>query len=100
MWDKKIAHINMQRKQTIKEHLENVAEMAADFCSDYKIENLDVQNYAYQTGLAHDIGKYSNVFQKKIRGNHEIMTDHSTAGAREMKELRMPAGAFAVAGHH
>ena len=48
MWDKKIAHINMQRKQTIKEHLENVAEMAADFCSDYKIENLDVQNYAYQ----------------------------------------------------
>ena len=28
------------------------------------------------------------------------MTDHSTAGAREMKELRMPAGAFAVAGHH
>lgn len=100
MWDKKIAHINMQREQTIKEHLENVAEMAADFCSDYRIENLDVQNYAYQTGLAHDIGKYSNVFQKKIRGNHEIMTDHSTAGAREMKELRMPAGAFAVAGHH
>ncbi len=100
MRDEKIAHINMQKEQTIKEHLENVAERAADFCVDYRIENLDVQDYAYQTGLAHDIGKYSDVFQKKIRGNHEIMTDHSTAGAKEMTKLRMPAGAFAVAGHH
>ncbi|MCI9079385.1 MAG: CRISPR-associated helicase Cas3' [Lachnospiraceae bacterium] len=100
MDNKKIAHINIQKEQTIKEHLENVAKLAAGFCEDYKIENLDAQDYAYQTGLVHDIGKYSSAFQQKIRGRHEIMTDHSTAGAREMQKLRMPAGAFAVAGHH
>lgn len=97
---KNIAHISMQQEQTLKEHLEDVAELASGFCADYRIENLDVQEYAYQTGLAHDIGKYSEMFQKKIRGKHEIITDHSTAGAKEMTKLRMPAGAFAVAGHH
>lgn len=97
---KKVAHIDKLREQTIKEHLENVAKLASGFCENYKIKDLDVQDYVYQVGMAHDIGKYSDVFQQKIRGKHEIMTDHSTAGAKEMQKRRMPAGAFAVAGHH
>ncbi len=97
---KKVAHINKLQEQTIQEHLENVAKLASGFCKNYKIKDLDVQDYAYQAGMAHDIGKYSDVFQQKIRGKHEIMTDHSTAGAKEMQKRRMPAGAFAVAGHH
>lgn len=101
----KIAHINelneqVTCEQTVKEHLENVAAKASDFCKYYKINCLDVQDYAYQTGLAHDIGKYSDLFQKKIRGNHEIKADHSTAGAKELQKRKMAAGAFAVAGHH
>lgn len=75
MGHRKIAHINMQREQTIKEHLENVAKKAADFCADYRIENLDVQDYAYQTGLAHDIGKYSDAFQKRIRKKRVLQPD-------------------------
>lgn len=85
----KIAHItklNVQLidEQIIKEHFENVAIKALDFYKYYKIKSLDVKDYAYQAGLAHDIGKYSDLFQKKIRGSYEIKTDHSTAGAKEM----------------
>lgn len=97
MENKKVAHI---REQTIQEHLENVAKLASGFCKHYKIKDLNVQEYAYQVGIAHDIGKYSDTFQQKIRGKYKIMTDHSTAGAREMQKCRMPAGAFAIAGHH
>lgn len=97
---KKIAHINESKEQTIQEHLENVAKRASEFCAHYKIEGLNVQDYAYQVGMAHDIGKYSDAFQQRIRGHKEIITDHSTAGAKELQKRRMPAGAFAVAGHH
>lgn len=97
---KKIAHINVGREQSVYEHLENVAKQTAEFCEEYNITSTDVQAYAYEVGLVHDLGKYSEAFQNKIRGNLDISVDHSTAGARELVKLRMMAGAFAVAGHH
>lgn len=96
----KIAHKNENGEQTVKEHLENVAKLAAEFCADYQIPNIDVKKYAYETGLAHDIGKYSDKFQKKIKEELQISVDHTTAGARELQKLKMPAASFAVAGHH
>lgn len=96
----KIAHIQENREQSIKEHLHNVARMAADFCVDYDIPGLDASMYAYEVGLAHDIGKYADEFQRKIKNNLNISIDHSTAGAKEMQKLGMPAAAFAIAGHH
>ncbi len=97
---KKIAHLDAGREQSIKEHLENVAKQAAEFSRDYEIAETDAEEYAYETGLAHDLGKYSERFQEKIRENRNISVDHSTAGAKELQRLRMPAAAFAVAGHH
>ena len=71
----KIAHKNENGEQTVKEHLENVAKLAAEFCADYQIPNIDVKKYAYETGLAHDIGKYSDKFQKKIKEELQISVD-------------------------
>lgn len=96
----KIAHIQNGTEQSIQEHLINVAHMASEFAADYAVEGVNASQYAYETGLFHDIGKYSDQFQSKIRGNDHISVDHSTAGAREMAAGRMPAAAFAIAGHH
>ena len=51
------------------------------------------------SGLLHDIGKYSEAFQKRLRGD-KARVDHSTAGAVECIHRRQPLCAFAVAGHH
>ena len=99
---KKIAHLTGEdsKEQSILDHLENVAEMAAKFSKNYNIGKTDASAYAYTTGLSHDVGKYSALFQKKIRGNAYIQVDHSTAGAKEMMHNKMMAASFAVAGHH
>lgn len=96
----KIAHISGKEKQSVKQHLENVAELTSKFCENYVIPNVEVEQYAFETGLMHDIGKYSEKFQKKIQENADISVDHSTAGARELQKQGMLAASFAVAGHH
>ncbi len=94
--DHKIAHISQQgEEEMIREHLENVAEQIKKFVRKYSYENIDVLRYAETTGLAHDIGKYSEAFQKRIRGSVERMVDHSTAGMIEMYKRGMLAAAFA-----
>lgn len=95
-----IAHRNKEKVQYVKEHLENVAELTKKFCEDYRVPKTDICKYAYETGLAHDIGKYQKAFQRKITQNQNIFVDHSTAGAREMKNNKRLAASFAIAGHH
>lgn len=97
---KKIAHISGDKEQSLLEHLENVAEMMDKFCKSFDIPEINISKYAYQVGLSHDLGKYSEMFQRKIRNNLNIHVDHSTAGARELCRKRMPEASFAVAGHH
>lgn len=51
----------------------------------------------------HDIGKYSDAFQKRIRDpEHVKKVDHSTAGAKELRQMSADyiSLAMAVAGHH
>ncbi|HCW80107.1 MAG TPA: CRISPR-associated helicase/endonuclease Cas3 [Ruminococcaceae bacterium] len=80
--------------QTIEEHLENVAELAAKFARPFHAESM-----AYQCGLAHDIGKYSEKFQQHIWNGGE-RTDHSTAGAKEIIKFCGIPAAYCIAGHH
>mgnify|MGYP000945572777 CR=1 FL=1 len=80
--------------QTIEEHLENVAELAAKFARPFHAESM-----AYQCGLAHDIGKYSEKFQQHIWDGGE-RTDHSTAGAKEIIKFCGIPAAYCIAGHH
>ncbi|WP_310609949.1 CRISPR-associated endonuclease Cas3'' [Limnohabitans sp.] len=38
-------------------------------------------DWAYLIGLLHDLGKYSQAFQQRLRGSNE-RADHATAGAK------------------
>lgn len=93
---KYIAHRSPEdgREQPLIDHLTAVAEFAASFA-----EPFGASEAAYRCGLLHDIGKYSELFQRRVRGA-AIHVDHSTAGALEARERNDAAAAFCVAGHH
>lgn len=94
-----IAHKDVNDNvQTVKEHLLGTAKMAENFASEFGCGEA-----GFLCGLLHDIGKYSEAFQKRIRNPIPLnRVDHSTAGAVEMQKLSndyIPLG-MAVAGHH
>jgi len=85
-------------EQRLVDHLINVANMTAFFASKFSSEEL-----GYTIGLMHDIGKYSNTFQRRIRGTNEKV-DHSTAGLQlAFKEFQKHIAyilGFCISGHH
>ncbi len=94
--EKYLAHIDEKdgREQTILEHLVNTGKIAAAFGKPFASEE-----EAYSCAMIHDIGKYSEAFQKRLHGG--IKTDHSTAGAQlAVNVLKDPIISFCVAGHH
>jgi len=92
---KYLAHISQDnRKQTIPEHLSGTADLCAGFAAAF-----GAGDQGRLTGLAHDLGKYSAGFQRRLQGSAEHV-DHATAGAAECCKLNQSSAAFAVAGHH
>lgn len=90
-----LAHISAQgQTQSVFEHLCGTAALAEDFARPFGGEE-----QAELAGLAHDIGKYSEAFQRRLQGA-PIQVDHSTAGAVECRQRGQPFAAFAAAGHH
>ena len=84
--------------QILCDHLTNVAEISRTFADDFNAGNL-----AYTSGLLHDLGKYSDDFQKRLEGK-KIQVDHSTAGAKESEKI-FPVElnrliAYLITGHH
>lgn len=82
------------KEQLLKTHLENTAELCSGFA-----KSIGMEEYGRFLGMLHDIGKYSEAFQKRIRGEN-IRVDHSTAGAKEAYRLRLLAAVFCISGHH
>lgn len=84
--------------QFLKNHLENVADIASGFSREFNAEQ-----FGYASGLLHDIGKYSPEFQKRLAGAN-IRVDHSTAGAHEARKLYNEAQSrileYIITGHH
>ncbi|MCI1966943.1 MAG: CRISPR-associated helicase Cas3' [Oscillospiraceae bacterium] len=81
--------------QTIKEHSENVAKLVKDFSAPWCTEE-----YAFNLGLFHDIGKYQPDFQRRLCGE-KISVEHSISGAAEWVNLNWTeSGAYCIAGHH
>ena len=92
---KALAHISEDhtRTQSVAQHLDNTAALAAAFAAGF-----GAQSDAAYVGKLHDIGKYSQEFQHRLRGGPPV--DHSTAGAQEAFRRRNAPAAFAIAGHH
>lgn len=89
-----LAHISDDgRTQTVDEHLENTAVLAASFA-----EAFNAREYGYLAGIAHDIGKYSLGFQRRLYGGPKV--DHSSAGAVECAAIGAYLTGCCIAGHH
>ncbi len=80
--------------QSMKQHSKGVADMMKSFALSEKLTDM----YAF-CGLIHDIGKYSEGFQKYIRvgGNKE---PHAKWGAYLARNEKLINIAFPVLGHH
>lgn len=85
-----------QEEQTLKEHLENTAELAGKFAGTF-----GCKEWGYCLGMLHDIGKYSEEFQARIRGNGKKV-DHATAGTQICWEKGglYTFLSYCIAGHH
>ena len=91
---KYLAHISPDgREQTIADHLKGVSQYCIEFASQFGAEA-----DAKLAAMTHDIGKYSDAFQKRLHGGKKV--DHSTAGAYVCKRNGGLAAAFCVSGHH
>jgi CRISPR-associated endonuclease/helicase Cas3 len=95
---------NKDSWQPLIEHLISTSQIAGELGVAAGVSDL-VQIAAY----LHDIGKYSDAFQKRLEGSL-IRVDHSTAGAKVLVEELFPKGskqhtvatmlAYCIAGHH
>ena len=93
---KYVAHISEdgERVESVETHLRQVAQLASSFAEDF-----GAASWAYAAGLAHDIGKFSPAFQRRILHDGPKV-DHSTAGAAELSKYAAGMLSYCVAGHH
>lgn len=85
------------RKHLLRVHLDSVAAMARQFA-----EQRPWRDEAGLAGTAHDLGKYGDLFQRRLEGE-EAGLDHWTAGAilaGADPKLKSLAAALAIEGHH
>lgn len=81
-------------KQTVKEHLEGTAKLASAFAAEF-----DSADQGKLMGMAHDIGKYSKEFQRRLLKSGPKV-DHASAGACECGKIDQPYAAICISGHH
>ena len=90
------------REQTVLEHLTGTAKLAKQNAIPM------MQELAYTAGLAHDIGKYSQAFQNRIRNGSRQKYEHALPGALEYHKLFGKSVnpfiaamlMYCIAGHH
>jgi len=83
--------------ELLRDHLKLVAERAKGYAAAF-----DVSTEAYLAGLLHDLGKYGDLFQRRLEGK-ESGIDHWSAGAwtaLEQYKHKGIAAALAIQGHH
>jgi CRISPR-associated helicase Cas3/CRISPR-associated endonuclease Cas3-HD len=88
-------HPDPSRWQPLREHLLNVAELAAA-----KARAFGEEERGRLGGRLHDVGKYGDLFQRRLEGKERGL-DHWSAGAHlALFEYRAPELALAIQGHH
>ncbi|WP_027878447.1 CRISPR-associated endonuclease Cas3'' [Meiothermus cerbereus] len=89
------SHRDRTRWQTLREHATEVARLAAQ-----KAAPFSASQKAELAGKLHDLGKYGDLFQRRLEGKEKGL-DHWSAGAHvALFELRQPEVALAIQGHH
>ena len=82
--------------QPLNLHLQNVARLAASFAAPF-----GASDEAILVGLLHDLGKYSERFQQRLRSPATISgVNHWAAGAFAAKKLKQSLASFVIDGHH
>jgi CRISPR-associated endonuclease/helicase Cas3 len=81
--------------QFLNDHLRNVANLAKQFATP-----LGLTAEAELTGLLHDLGKYAERFQLRLRNPAVYGINHWAAGTAHAAALKAGAVAFAADGHH
>lgn len=80
--------------QTVAEHLTGTAALCREFAADFGAEaDGDLM------GLAHDLGKCTDVFQKRLLEGGPVV-DHTMAGMLTCIKMKRPSAAACAAGHH
>ena len=83
------------RWHLLREHLRSVGGLAEKFSAE-----LPWREEAYLAGLLHDLGKYGDRFQARLRGKDSGL-DHWSQGAWiALSQYRAVAAALAIQGHH
>ena len=89
-----LAHIAEDgRRQSVEEHLTGTARRCAAFAAEF-----DAADFGSLVGQAHDIGKTSQAFQRRLHNGPKV--DHATAGAIECAKKDSLMAACCVVGHH
>lgn len=98
---------NQEEWQLLDQHLHNVGELSAEFA-----EPFGAAEWGRIAGLWHDVGKFSEAFQRYLSKSHNndsditetaVSCDHSTAGAQYLAENGGKLGlllSYVIAGHH
>ena len=83
-------------KHHLSDHLSSVSKLAGEFLADTLLAD-----EAALAGLLHDLGKYGDLFQARLKGEAQGI-DHWSLGAwlALSKEFKAIAAALAIEGHH
>lgn len=86
---------DFNRPHSAKEHLTDVARLAVGFSG-----GAEWGEEANLAGVLHDLGKYADLFQARLRGEAKGL-DHWSPGAwLALSEFQAVAAALAIQGHH
>jgi len=86
----------VNEKHLLKDHLQSVSALIREFCKDIDLPLTDEASFC---GKLHDLGKYADLFQARLRGEISGL-DHWSSGAWLALQNQSFASALAIQGHH
>ena len=86
----------VNEKHLLKDHLKSVSSLICEFSKDLDLPLADEASFC---GQLHDLGKYADLFQARLRGEVSGL-DHWSSGAWVALGNQSVAAALAIQGHH